>query len=274
MRFEVVEVTPALAADLLSRNYPENRELREHKCAHLARAIDSGKFLLTHQAIAVSPVPERWLLDGQHRLRSIILANRAVKLVVAWDVPVEAYSVLDSGMSRTISERLKKPRREVSVCTTLFRLMVGRKVPHEFEIELMLEVFGPAMAQFNAVQKTKSTPLDSSPYSSAITLRLSGMMVKKKHAAVEEVRKNLDALRKGKVEDLPPILRAFYRQMHEGIRVDRLGAGPEMDKFCRAWQAFDPERERATTLQVHDHAGMLKEARGVFSKIAQDIFDV
>jgi hypothetical protein len=272
MHFKIETITPARAAELLERNYPQNRDL--HRCAHLARAIDQDKFLLTHQAIAISPKPEQWLLDGQHRLRSIILANKTVELVVAYDVPEAVYSVLDSGMSRTMSERLKKPRREVTICTALFRLMSGRRVPHEFEIELMLETFGPALQKFNAVQRTKSTPLDKAPFSAAITLRTAGLLQKKNNEdAVLRLQHHLDALRKGAVEQLPPILRAFYRQMHEGIRSDRMNAGPETDSFCRAWQAFDPERERATTLQVSDHAGLLKEARQHFTKVTQDVFD-
>lgn len=274
MRFEIETITPQRALQLLDRNYPQNRDMREHRCAHLSRAMEHGKFLLTHQAIAISPKPDEWLLDGQHRLRAIILANTPVKLVVAYDVPVEVYSVLDSGMSRTMSERLKKPRKEVTICTTLFRLLVARTVPHEYEVDLMLDVFCPAIKKLNSIQKTKSGPVDAAPYTAAIVLRIAHQLEKRPGASVvEKIQANLDHLRKGRVEELPPVLRAFYRQVHEGVRSDRMNAGPDTDKFCRAWRAFDPDGERATSLQINDHAGILKEARGIFNKVAQDIFE-
>jgi hypothetical protein len=273
MHFKIETITPARAAELLKRNYPHNRDLREHRCASLARAIEQKKFRLTHQPIAISPKPEQWLLDGQHRLRSCILANEPIEVAVAYDVPEAVYSVLDSGMSRTMSERLKKPRRSVYTCTALFKHMVGRRQPQEFEIELMLELFDPAIQQFAAVRTSKNTPIDKASFSAAIALRIASALKRKDESEVMRIRHLIDAMRQGRVEDLTAITRAFYRQIHEGVKNLKIDVSQDVDQFCRAWVAFDPERAKTVNLQISDHSTALKESRAAFAKIAHDVFD-
>lgn len=104
MRFEIVNVTPELAAKFLGKN-DGNRKLREHRSAYLSRAILEGKWKLTHQAAAISKKGR--LLDGQHRFRAICLANKSAEMVIAYDVPEDVFAVMDAGMPRQMHERLR-----------------------------------------------------------------------------------------------------------------------------------------------------------------------
>src|SRR5215510_6988131 len=133
MRFEKVTVTPELAAKLLLKN-EGNRKLREQHAAGLARAIENGQYKLTHQAAAVTKKGR--LVDGQHRMRAVILANKSVEMWIAYDVPDDTFSVLDAGMPRKMHERLQSDPKKTSVCTSLFRIMVRNGKAQEYEIEL------------------------------------------------------------------------------------------------------------------------------------------
>jgi hypothetical protein len=101
MRTTAVTMTPQNAATLLANN-PDNRPLRPYRVAALADAIRRGEWQTTHQGIAIAP--DGRLLDGQHRLAAIVAADRAVPLLVSYDVPHTAYAVIDTGARRTAGD--------------------------------------------------------------------------------------------------------------------------------------------------------------------------
>lgn len=110
----LVLITPALAIKWLEGNV-HNRRLDYRLAEMYASDIRSGKWLLTHQGIAfdVNGV----LVDGQHRLWAIVIANKPVKMYVATGLPVSPEStndnnpsvldVIDGGKSRTHQQRLE-----------------------------------------------------------------------------------------------------------------------------------------------------------------------
>ncbi|PJM94017.1 hypothetical protein [Streptomyces sp. CB01373] len=98
MRMEVVDVSPQLAAEWLSRN-TNNRPLSKSTVQQLAGQIQRGEWQLTHQGIAFDE--DQVLIDGQHRLAAIVKAGITVPLTVTHGVPRTAFTVMDTGRKRT-----------------------------------------------------------------------------------------------------------------------------------------------------------------------------
>lgn len=270
MRFEIVKVTPQMAADLLSKN-EGNRKLREHRAAYLSRAILEGKFKLTHQAIAISK--KKRLLDGQHRLRAICLANKAVDMVVAYEVADDTFSVLDAGMPRKMCERLRSDPLHTAICNQLFKLMASNRSAHEFEMELMLELFDDALKSYAQVAGGKTNKFTKAPMGAAVILRIAMHQQKKQFDGVARIQWILEKLRRSDLTGAPPIINVYYRQTLEGVRTLDLGVAPATDQFVRAWNAFDPEQEGATRIQINDHGADIRAARIEFKLITKGVFD-
>jgi len=100
----IVNVTPALAAHLLTKN-PSNRTIKKNLVRKLTREIQLGRWETTHQSIAIDT--DGNLIDGQHRLTSILAAQTPVKIRVTINCKPETMEVVDVGKSRTISDMLK-----------------------------------------------------------------------------------------------------------------------------------------------------------------------
>jgi hypothetical protein len=95
----VIDVTPALAEDLLTHCNTHNRRLTDAHVELLADEMRAGRWQLTHQGIAFSP--NRVLLDGQHRLWAVVFSGVTVPMRVHLNEPSETLSVIDTGKMRT-----------------------------------------------------------------------------------------------------------------------------------------------------------------------------
>src|SRR5437868_364193 len=109
---EYVEITPEMArAWLLSRNPKSNRVMSETVYERYAKEMVDGEWKTTHQGIAFDR--EGNLLDGQHRLKAIIIADIAVKMLVIPGCDAETFDVLDCGHRRQAAQLLKIPHRVI-----------------------------------------------------------------------------------------------------------------------------------------------------------------
>jgi hypothetical protein len=104
MNIQQVVMSPEWANQLLQNNN-HNRKLRPNKVAEIAQDIATGRWMLNPQPIAVSS--EGWLLDGQHRLRAIILAKQPVPIMLATDCPPECFKTIDIGIVRSNTDFFK-----------------------------------------------------------------------------------------------------------------------------------------------------------------------
>jgi hypothetical protein len=270
MRFEIVEVTPEMAAKFLAKS-EGNRKLRESHAAKLSRAIVDGKYQLTHQAAAVTKRGR--LIDGQHRMRAIMLANKAVQLAIAFDVPDDTYSVVDAGLLRNMADRLRADKFQTMVCTQLYRLMIRQGAAQEYEIETMLECLHGALMKYAAIPKHGYSKGFKGPHTAAIVLRLADALDRGDEDGVLRVQWLVEKLNRKDMTGAPPIIQVFFRQICEGVANFDIGVSPPTDQFCRAWTAFDPEKEAVSRLQINDHYADLKEAREIFRRITQAVFD-
>lgn len=95
---ERVTMTPGWATDLLKMNRV-NRPLNEQHVKRLANQITTGKWRFNGDSIKIAETDD--VLDGQHRLNAIILANKPVETLMIYGIEREAFSTIDT---------LRKPR--------------------------------------------------------------------------------------------------------------------------------------------------------------------
>lgn len=272
MAFSIEEVTPEIAAKWLQRN-EGNRKLREPRAAAFAKAITDGKYRLTHQGIAFSSKGR--LLDGQHRLRAICLAGRPIPIVVARNVPESAFEVLDAGLTRKMYERLRTDPKNTTVATRLYRMMVGKGSPQEYEISTMMDIVGPALLKVQQVtgpNKKKGGKIGKATQEAAIVLRMALAIHDKDEDAQLNINWKLEKLRRGDMVGAPPVIAAYHQQLVKGVQTYDITVSSDVDDFARAWRAFDPTRETNTRLQIDDHSLVIREARDVFNTVSQGIF--
>lgn len=100
----LVDVTPALAEQLLGRN-DRNRNIRSATVAAYARDMAAGNWLMTGEPIKVAP--NGALIDGQHRLLAVIKSGVTVQMVIARGIPAESQRVMDTGDKRSAADMLK-----------------------------------------------------------------------------------------------------------------------------------------------------------------------
>jgi hypothetical protein len=102
---EFVEITPELAQQWMENNNPHNRKLRPRLVEKYGRDKTNGKWFITHEAVAFD-----WddnLVDGQHRLTSIISTGLATKTLVVKGLDPQVRMVVDTGAARNASDVLK-----------------------------------------------------------------------------------------------------------------------------------------------------------------------
>lgn len=101
---EMVEVTPALAAEWLEKNVANNRPVRAVDVSKFARDMMNGNWRLTHQGIAFNT--EGRLIDGQHRLRAVVQSKCTVPMMVWHNLPEECLPMIDIGLARTARDSI------------------------------------------------------------------------------------------------------------------------------------------------------------------------
>lgn len=109
---QIVDITPQLAGEMLERN-TSNRPLNEKRAKTYARDMRSGSWQLNGESLKFSR--NGLLLDGQHRLRAVQMAERTVPMLVVFGLNDAAQATMDMGAKRSVSDILRM--RGVKNCT-------------------------------------------------------------------------------------------------------------------------------------------------------------
>jgi hypothetical protein len=102
-QYEVMEVTPELAEKWLAQN-THNRNARPEKVYGYARDMETGNWAENGEAIKFAA--DGTLLDGQHRLMAITLAQVNLRVLVVTGLPKTTQETMDAGAKRTLSDAL------------------------------------------------------------------------------------------------------------------------------------------------------------------------
>lgn len=116
-------ITPDIAADWLNAN-DHNRKLSDYNVKRLAETIRRDEWEENGETIKISK--DAKVLDGQHRLAAIVVANKAITTLVAWNVPDEYFDTIDIGRPRRMNDMLyirgeTSERTLASALTMLYR---------------------------------------------------------------------------------------------------------------------------------------------------------
>lgn len=99
----ITTVTPAMAQQWLESN-SENRSLRRAHVIALARDMREGLWRMTYDPIRFDV--RGVLIDGQHRLSAIVLADVSIEMVVVTNLDTAVRDVVDAGLKRTAGDVL------------------------------------------------------------------------------------------------------------------------------------------------------------------------
>lgn len=99
---KAMTITPEIAAEWLERNFAGNRPLSTLRVSRYAGAITRGEWRLNGETIKFNTAGE--LIDGQHRLRAIVVAGKAIDVFVARGV--DDYDTVDQGKARSAADTM------------------------------------------------------------------------------------------------------------------------------------------------------------------------
>lgn len=129
---EIRTITPTEASIMLA-TMPDggNRKLRVSHAETLASLILSDNWVISHQGIAFDQSGR--LIDGQHRLTAITIAERPVEILVTLGLQAEAIHGVDRGSTRTIADLMRLAHGVsggsilTAVCRVLQRELEGNR---------------------------------------------------------------------------------------------------------------------------------------------------
>jgi hypothetical protein len=124
MNTQLQVITPQWAADVLGNKNTRNIKFQKSWAEKLARDIKAGTFLLTHQGIAFDE--EGILLDGQHRLSAVVMANKPVEMLVTTGVP--SSQKFTGGQMKTFSTIDQGRIRKAGDVLSMMGIVNGRKI--------------------------------------------------------------------------------------------------------------------------------------------------
>lgn len=118
---ELIDLTPALAEELLTKN-THNRPARERVWKAYAADMESGNWNFNGDAIRISQ--EGVLLDGQHRCLAVVSSGATIQVLLITGLPPETQDTVDGGAKRKLSDVLAlRGHRNATNLASVLRLI-------------------------------------------------------------------------------------------------------------------------------------------------------
>lgn len=102
VKFKVTLLSPSMAKELLAKNHPNNRKVRDIKVNQIFRDIQAGNGKLTFDPIVIDV--EGWMLNGQHRCHAVLLAEEGLPVIIMTNFPFDSIYASDQGAKRTVGD--------------------------------------------------------------------------------------------------------------------------------------------------------------------------
>jgi len=99
-----VRVTPEIARAWLSQNHDQQRNIRENRIERYASQMSKGLWKISSDGIAFDTNGK--LINGQHRLQSVVESDEPEWMLVVWNLDPETKKYIDEGIKRTPSDTL------------------------------------------------------------------------------------------------------------------------------------------------------------------------
>ena len=118
---KVLTITPTFAKHVLNNCNKLNRKINKRWVRFLADSMSKGEWQLNGEPIIFSK--DYRLIDGQHRLQAIVMANKPIDVYVTTDIDHKTFVSIDTGHSRSGSHVLT---------------IADHKVKHSFDVSATL----------------------------------------------------------------------------------------------------------------------------------------
>ena len=125
MKTEIVKVTPSLAKTWLAATNFRNRNVSSTVVNRYTEDISKGNWLLNGESIVIDDNGN--VIDGQHRLRAIIKANKPIESVVVRGIDRSTFHTFDIGKRRNHGDVLS-----ISGYANANLLAAGLRLIHAF----------------------------------------------------------------------------------------------------------------------------------------------
>lgn len=134
-RTDVINVTPAIAKEWLTRN-THNRRMRAAKVSEFARDMQAGNWAMNGETIKFSV--DGTLLDGQHRLSAIVKAGITVELLVVTGLDAATQHTMDVGAKRTTGDafKLTDEKNTTLLAAVVRRVWAWERGDHKFSLNV------------------------------------------------------------------------------------------------------------------------------------------
>lgn len=244
MEMKVMTVTPHQAAKWLEKNIVGNRKINDKRVSFYADQIKRGIWKVTHQGVAFDS--EGNLIDGQHRLSAIVQAETPVQIAVISNAESSSFDAIDGGMPRSLKDRTGIDKEDVAVCSIFYRIAIGDTgaAIAVNDIEYIYEKLYPHFTLFREYKNKCRKGITVAPVQGAAILHMA-----EGHGtyAAEQYR----ALVRLDFEDMPKVVRAFYKQTVNGKITG--SSTDRMNAMARAYRAFDKKDDPdASHIQIRD----------------------
>jgi hypothetical protein len=240
---KLIKITPDIAKKYLERN-TENRKLRPSWVTTLAQAIKNNEFITTHQSIAFSKSGR--LLDGQHRLHAIVLANKPVDMFVTANLDEDAFHAIDCGIKRNIGDLTGLQPKTAELCR-LFAYLIFRTGKGKATAAHALKIANTGIGDLSNellsyCGTTRKIVSSSSVRGAAIIHILNG-------ESKDIIFKNYANLCMLNFDKLPPVYLSFLKQ----INTTNINANDINYYLTRSLKMFNPIYKNVTTLRTSDN---------------------
>lgn len=135
---KIVDVTPKMAERWLYEKNTKNRKMYENVVNRYALDMKRGNWALNHQGISFCE--DGSLLDGQHRLKAIVISGKTITLMVTRNIPISygkngstifTRDTIDESRMRTAGDKLtlsygiKEGNLTSSILASVIRICTG-----------------------------------------------------------------------------------------------------------------------------------------------------
>lgn len=242
----IMEITPKMAKEMLDTS-PGNRSLRLWYVDWLAAAMKRGEWRVTSQGIGFDVLGR--LRDGHHRLNACIKAGVPFKTVVTFGLPIDAYEVIDTGLTRSYADRLNEDKRVAEVLRLGCTLVTGYSKP---TVAQMRPIVASRLRDV-AIELIKHCGTCSKYYGSA-PMKLAACATIMAGGNKDYVFMQYRALCTLDFDSMSRSARALVRQVDVGTTKAR----DTRETIARGLRVFDENRKDISRIQVGE--GDIKDA--------------
>jgi hypothetical protein len=95
-------ISPTEAALWLDTKNSNNRPVSQSTVDRYIQEIKSGRWKTNGQPVIFSK--SGWLMNGQHRLKAIVAANKSIETLIVWGIDDDAFDTIDDGSQRSLGD--------------------------------------------------------------------------------------------------------------------------------------------------------------------------